>query len=134
WLARGGWWAVVGDFSGHVRAWRFAHVERSSDARGRADGKARPDGAARPDGPARPDGGPRDWRGPRPDEWRSSMSRAQYEAAVGATRHLIREGEVYQANICRVLRAPLPVSDDGTEPDALGLADRLALANPAPFA
>ncbi|MDQ2624813.1 MAG: chorismate-binding protein [Actinomycetota bacterium] len=139
-LARGGWWAVVGDFSGHVRAWRFAHVERSSDARGRADGRARTDGTAgadggaKPGGAATPAGGPRDWRGPRPDEWRSSMSRAQYEAAVGATRDLIREGEVYQANICRVLRAPLPVSDDGTEPDALALADRLALANPAPFA
>jgi len=62
------------------------------------------------------------------------MSRAEYEGAVSATRAAIREGDVYQANICRVLRAPLPAEADGTEPDALALGARLAAGNPAPFA
>src|SRR5690606_6865630 len=55
-----------------------------------------------------------------------------------ATREAIREGEVFQANVCRVLSAPLaPVPHpDGTprEPSAAALAARLATGNPAPYA
>ena len=119
-LAAGGWWAVVGTFSGEVRAWRFAHVERADD--GAAQGRGR--GAA--------------WRGPARSSWSSSTDRAGYVAAVEATREAIREGEVFQANVCRVLSAPLaPVPDlDGTprEPSAAALAARLATGNPAPYA
>ena len=117
-VAAGGWWAVSGDFSGRVRAWRFEHVERG---RGAGDDGGHP-------------GDPSHWRGPDPGAWSSSMSRARYEDAVSATRAAIREGDVYQANICRVLSAPLPVDADGAEPDALALAARLAAGNPAPFA
>ena len=83
-LAEPGWWAVVGDFEGAVRAWRFAHVR-----------------------PAEPgaDGG---WRGPSAASWTSSLDRAGYVDAVGRVRAHIQEGDVYQANLCRVLSAPLP--------------------------
>lgn len=97
-----GHWVLVGDFDGPVRAWRFGTV-----------------GAVR--------GSDRPWAPP--GEWTSSMDRAQYIAGVRQVREAIREGEVYQANLCRMLSAPLP-----TEPDAAALADLLAAGNPAPFA
>ncbi|WP_265521346.1 chorismate-binding protein [Oerskovia flava] len=117
-LTQGGPWFVVVDFEGRsqggrARAWRFA--EESGDL---------PDDA---DAPAAP------WRGPAVGSWASSLDRAQYEAAVARVRREVRDGEVYQANICRVLSAPLP-AHDGTEPDARALAEILARGNPAPYA
>lgn len=50
-------------------------------------------------------------------------------AAVQRVRADIAEGDVYQANICRVLSASVP-----DRPDAAGLAVRLATGNPAPYA
>nr|BFF21806.1 hypothetical protein GCM10025730_53270 [Promicromonospora thailandica] len=100
-----GTWFVVADFEGRARAWRFARV---SDA-----------GATAP-----PSG---DWQGPAPEAWTTSMDQATYEAAVRRVRAHVRDGDVYQANICRVLSAPLPA-----EPDARALAARLAAGNPAP--
>ena len=107
-LARPGWWALVGEFGGRVRAWRFADVAVG----------ARPDvvGAAQP------------WAGPGAGVWTSSLGREAYVAAVAAVRDHIREGDVYQANLCRVLQAPL---DD--EPDALALGRVLDAGNPAPY-
>lgn len=110
-VAAGGFWGVVGDFEGRVRAWRFARVARGPDA-------------APPEAPDVP------WRGP--TRWRSSMSAAAYRAGVAAIRDRIREGEVYQVNLCRVLTADLP-AETGTEPSAAALAARLAAGNPAPF-
>lgn len=109
-VAAGGFWGVVGDFEGPVRAWRFARVERGSDAPpGRAD---------------------LPWRGP--SAWRSSLTEAGYRAGVTAIRDRIREGDVYQVNLCRVLTADLP-AEAGTEPSAAALAAVLAAGNPAPF-
>lgn len=105
-----GHWALVGDFEGRVAAWRFATVSA----------------------PERPDGPP-GWRGPAPDAWTSSLDEAGYVAGVRAVRDAVREGDVYQANLCRVLTASLP-ADDGAEPDARALAEVLAAGNPAPFA
>ena len=103
-LRRPGWWALVGDFEGRVRAWRFAHVgpERSPDERA--------------------------WRGPSPSAWSTSLDEAGYVAAVSAVRERIRAGDVYQANICRMLAAPCH------RPDAPALAAVLATGNPAPYA
>ena len=113
-VSAGGCWAVVGDFEGRVRAWRFADVERLPED------EARPVGAA--------DG----WRGPsRP--WTSTLGRAEYVRGVERVRGHIREGDVYQVNLCRVLSAALP-PDAGREPDAAALGARLAEGNPAPFA
>lgn len=106
-----GWWAVVASFEGEITGWRFAEVA--------------------PEGP-----GVRSttsgWRGPSPSAWRSSLDERGYVAAVDHVRAAVREGEVYQANICRVLSAPL--GDDPGEPDAEALASILAAGNPAPYA
>lgn len=118
---RSGLWFVVVDFEadlgggstgrpGRARAWRFARVEE--------------DGA--------PAAGA--WAGPASDAWTSSMDQMAYQAAVRRVREHVREGDVYQANICRVLAAPLPVGDDGGEPDAAAFAAVLAAGNPAPHA
>ena len=118
-LERGGWWFVVADFAsavgepsalggpgaGRARAWRFADVRPA---------------------PAPPGGV---WHGPAPDAWTSSADRAAYTAGVRAVRDLVRDGVVYQATLCRVLRAPLP------EPaDPWALAALLRSGNRAPYA
>jgi para-aminobenzoate synthetase component 1 len=114
---RSGRWFVVVDFEagrgGRARAWRFADV--------RPDG-----GVAAPGAPAGA------WRGPAPSAWRSSTDRDAYTAAVERVRAHVRDGDVYQVNVCRVLAAPLPAS--GAEPSAAALAARLAAGNPAPHA
>ncbi len=112
-LATPGWWALVGTFEGRVDAWRFADVVTGRGA----------------DAPA---GDPAAWVGPATDAWRTSLDRDAYVAAVERVRAHVREGDVYQANLCRVLAAPLP--GHGREPDAGALAARLAVGNPAPYA
>ncbi|MBO0868175.1 MAG: anthranilate synthase component I family protein [Micromonosporaceae bacterium] len=80
------------------------------------------------------------WYGPPPGDWSSSLGRREYLAGVAAIRRYIEAGEVYQANLCRVLSAPLAAPREGSagggQPggDLLGLADRLATGNPAPYA
>jgi para-aminobenzoate synthetase component I len=80
----------------------------------------------------RPAEGPRPgrWPGPRPGQWRSSLDRAAYLAGVRRIREHIAAGEVYQANLCRVLSAPL--APQATDIDAL--TAELAHGNPAPYA
>ncbi|WP_406313779.1 chorismate-binding protein [Streptosporangium sp. NBC_01639] len=101
-----GWWAVVVDYEGKVTCARFDDV--------------RPVPLPVPRGP---------WHGPHPSSWRSSLDRAAYEGGVRRIRDHIERGEVYQANLCRVLTAPLP-----GDADPLALAVRLAEGNPAPYA
>ncbi len=132
-LATGGWWAVVAEFEGTVHAWRFDDVERVPDG-----ALPVPDGAGA--GPAGPPS-TLSWRGPATEAWTSSMTREAYCAAVDAVRRAVKEGEVYQANICRVLSAPLMPDGDGpgdadadAEPSAGALAAVLAAGNPAPYA
>lgn len=109
-LSAGGWWVVVAEFDGPAHAWRFGTVRRV-----RADA---------------PPPAPRSrWTGPDQRAWTTSMTQAEYEAGVTAIRDAIREGEVYQANLCRVLGAPLP-----GPPDATALSSVLASGNPAPYA
>ncbi|MEV5571821.1 chorismate-binding protein [Spirillospora sp. NPDC052269] len=97
-----GWWAVVVTYEGKITCARFEDV--------------RP--APHPDGP---------WRAP--GEWVSSLDQGEYMRGVERIRAAIAEGVVYQANLCRVLSAPLP---DGA--DIAGLGARLARGNPAPYA
>lgn len=106
-----GWWAVVGEFEGAVRAWRFAEVARRVSA-SRA----------------------RVWSGPQASAWASSMGEDEYRGAVDRVRAAVAEGDVYQANLCRVLAARLGPGPEGEEPDARALAAVLAAGNPAPFA
>ncbi|MFJ5231559.1 chorismate-binding protein [Kitasatospora sp. NPDC088391] len=107
-LDRGGFWAVAHDFEGRLTCARFADV--------------------RPD-PAPPATGR--WRGPDPAHWRSSLDAEAYRAGVRRVREHIAAGEVYQANLCRVLSAPLP---DPEFSDIDALTGLLAAHNPAPYA
>ncbi|MGC0142488.1 chorismate-binding protein [Pseudactinotalea sp. Z1732] len=124
-LAGGGWWAVVAEFDGPWHAWRFADVRRDA-----------PPGHARSGEPARAreadDGDTADagaWHGPAGSSWVSSMSQQNYVDAVVRVRRYIRDGAVYQANICRILAASM-----AARPDAGALAAMLAEGNPAPYA
>ncbi|MGW3155964.1 chorismate-binding protein [Streptomyces sp. NPDC001089] len=102
-----GFWAVSADFEGRLVCARFADVRREPV-------------------PAPVPGG---WRGPAAGDWTSSLDRAAYTRAVGRIRDHIAAGEVYQANLCRVLSAPL---DPDADLDALTAL--LARGNPAPYA
>ncbi|MFB7669613.1 chorismate-binding protein [Kitasatospora sp. NPDC056138] len=107
-LDSGGFWAVAYDFEGRLTCARFEHVS--------------PDPA-----PPCTDG----WLGPQRDTWHSSLDRDAYTAGVRRIREHIAAGEVYQANLCRVLSAPLP---DPARSDIDALTGLLARGNPAPYA
>ncbi|WP_062464547.1 chorismate-binding protein [Demequina soli] len=115
-IAAGGFWVVVATFEGRLDAWRMASVERD-------------DAAVAP----APEPGPgRAWEGPGASSWTTSLDRDAYVAGVEAIRGDIREGDVYQVNLCRMLAAPLAAPEPG--PDAVALAHRLATGNPARYA
>jgi para-aminobenzoate synthetase component I len=99
-LERGGWWAVVGEFEGR---WHFARFEE----------------VTRAPMPSMP----WTWSG----EWSSSVDRPGYVAAVESLRSSIAAGDIYQANLCRILSAEC-------DEDLLGLASVLHGAHPAPYA
>jgi para-aminobenzoate synthetase component 1 len=97
-----GFWAVVITYEGKITCARFGTVRE----------------APLPHAP---------WRGPSRDAWSSSLDREAYVSGVETIRSAIAEGTVYQANLCRVLSAPLPGAD------LLGLGNALAAGNPAPY-
>ncbi|MCG6495113.1 chorismate-binding protein [Kitasatospora sp. A2-31] len=107
-LDSAGFWAVAHDFEGRLTCARFDDVRPAPAA---------PSGAG--------------WLGPSPDSWRSSLDHAAYTAGVRRIREHIAAGEVYQANLCRVLSAPLP---DPDRADVDALTGLLAHGNPAPYA
>jgi para-aminobenzoate synthetase component 1 len=72
----------------------------------------------------------RRWVGPALESWTSSMDEAAYTSAVEQTRGAIAQGAVYQANVCRVLSAPMP---DRAASDVAGLFRLLQTGNPAPY-
>ncbi len=102
-----GLWAVVAGFEGQLTCARFRDVrpQRRSAASGFR------------------------WHGPRPDLWTTSLDRAGYTAGVRRIREHIAAGEVYQANLCRVLSAPV-----ASDADLEDLADLLAARHWAPYA
>ncbi|RFU83807.1 anthranilate synthase component I family protein [Streptomyces triticagri] len=102
-----GFWAVSADFEGRLICARFGRVV--------AD-------------PA-PQIVPGRWRGPAVGDWTSSLDREAYVAGVRSIRRHIEAGEVYQANLCRVLSAPVAPDADIDDLTAL-----LAHGNPAPYA
>nr|WP_106980283.1 chorismate-binding protein [Streptomyces varsoviensis] len=106
-LDSSGWWAVTADFEGGLVCARFGDVR-----------------------PA-PVPAPGRWRGPAPRDWTSSLDRGAYTAGVRRIREHIAAGDVYQANLCRILTAPLP-DPDAADVDALTAL--LARGNPAPHA
>ncbi|MGW0130729.1 chorismate-binding protein [Streptomyces sp. NPDC003299] len=102
-----GFWAVAADFEGRLTCARFSEVRQVPV-------------------PAPVPGG---WQGPAAGAWSSSLDRAAYTAGVERIREYIAAGEVYQANLCRVLSAPVAA---GADVDALTVL--LARGNPAPYA
>ncbi|MEV7370455.1 chorismate-binding protein [Streptomyces sp. NPDC090301] len=108
-LDSAGFWAVCADFEGRLTCARFGDV--------------RPDPVPAP--------APGGWRGPAAGDWTSSLDRTAYTAGVRRVREHIARGEVYQANLCRVLTAPLP---DPAAADVDALTALLARGNPAPYA
>ncbi|MEV1024687.1 chorismate-binding protein [Streptomyces sp. NPDC050264] len=102
-----GFWAVTADFEGRLVCARFEDV------------RTEPVPAPRPGA----------WRGPATAQWASSLDHAAYTAGVRQIRAHIATGDVYQANLCRVLTAPISV---GADIDALTAL--LARGNPAPYA
>ncbi|MFG2601109.1 chorismate-binding protein [Streptomyces sp. NPDC048462] len=108
-LDSSGFWAVSADFEGRLTCARFATVRTA----------------------AVPAPVPGAWHGPAAGDWNSSLDRAAYIAAVRRIRAYIAAGEVYQANLCRVMRARLP---DPAAADVDALTALLARGNPAPYA
>ncbi|MCX4849172.1 chorismate-binding protein [Streptomyces sp. NBC_00893] len=108
-LESSGFWAVSADFEGRLVCARFGSVRTE----------------------AVPAPVPGAWHGPAAGDWSSSLERAAYIAGVRRIREYIAAGEVYQANLCRVLTAPLP-DPDAADVDALTAL--LARGNPAPYA
>ncbi|MFJ8666782.1 chorismate-binding protein [Streptomyces sp. NPDC093600] len=108
-LDSAGFWAVSADFEGRLTCARFGDV--------------RPDPVPAPV--------PGAWRGPAVGDWTSSLDRAAYTAGVRRIREHIARGEVYQANLCRVMSAPLPEPETA---DVDALTALLARGNPAPYA
>ncbi len=100
-----GFWAVSADFEGRLVCARFDDVREAPAVRtGR-------------------------WRGPSADSWTTSLDREAYTAGVRRIREHIAAGEVYQANLCRVLSAPI-----APDADVDALTAELAHGNPAPYA
>ncbi|MFJ4631860.1 chorismate-binding protein [Streptomyces sp. NPDC088847] len=102
-----GFWAVAADFEGRLTCARFRDV------------REKPVPAPVPGA----------WQGPATDSWISSLDRAAYTAGVRRIREHIAAGEVYQANLCRVLSAPV-----APDADVDALTALLARGNPAPYA
>ncbi|MFD8732914.1 chorismate-binding protein [Streptomyces sp. NPDC059611] len=108
-LDSSGFWAVCADFEGRTVCARFSSVRREEV----------------------PAPVPGAWRGPAAGGWTTSLDRGAYTAGVRRIRAYIAAGEVYQANLCRVLSAPLP---DPGRADVDALTALLARGNPAPYA
>jgi para-aminobenzoate synthetase component 1 len=106
-LDRSGRWAVAVTFEGRATFARFRTWERRD--------------------PTPDDFG--EWLPPTPGGWRSTLDERGYRAAVEAVRARISRGEVYQANICRVLRTAVD-----PRCDIVALLARLVVGNPAPHA
>ncbi|CAB4936998.1 unannotated protein [freshwater metagenome] len=109
-LDEGGRWAVLRTFEGALTAARFADWRPLGDADGGAPASA-------------------PWAPVPPDAWTSSLDADAFRAGVQHVRARIAAGDVYQANLCRVLAAPLP-------PDTTlhGLHDLLTARHAAPYA
>lgn len=105
-LDRGGRWAVVLDFEGHLTAARFAEWS--------------------PWFPAFDAEEP--WAPVAEDAWTSSLDEPTFRAGVDEIRERIAAGDVYQVNLCRVLAAEL---EAGTT--LHGLHARLATRHAAPY-
>lgn len=105
-----GWWAVAHTFEGDFQAFRFSDVQPLDSAILVALGH--------------------DLNHESVDvsNWTSSLSKSEYESAVESIKQDIARGWVYQANLCRVLSAPI-----SKDLNVFALWSLLAKHNPAPY-
>ncbi|MFF3488592.1 chorismate-binding protein [Streptomyces sp. NPDC002701] len=106
-LDSSGFWVVVADFEGRLACARFRDVRPL---------------------PRRCGSGHR-WAGPGRHQGSTLLDRAAYTAGVRHIRERIAAGDVYQANLCRILSAPVTA-----DADIEALAGRLADHHHAPCA
>ena len=105
-----GWWAVCHNFEGKFQAFRFRELQPLDLA-------------------VLENLGHKLAHNPIPtQEWTSSLTRTEYIEAVETIRQDISRGWVYQANLCRVLSAPIP-----KDLEVVGLWSLLAKHNQAPY-
>lgn len=105
-----GWWAVTHTFEGEFQAFRFSGLE-PLDLNKLAEL-----------------GHDLDHEAVDLQSWKSSMSMPQYVDAVESIRQDIARGWVYQANLCRVLSAPI-----SNDLNVVALWKLLSDHNPAPY-
>ena len=105
-----GWWAVAQTFEGEFQAFRFSEIEPINLEKLADLGHDLSHNAVTV------------------QSWSSSMSRSEYVDAVENIRQDIARGWVYQANLCRVLSAPLE-----TDLNVVAFWKLLAEHNPAPY-
>lgn len=113
-LDEAGFWVVAITFEGELTAVRMAQVEHGARSTPGVESVV----------PA-----PRTDPGDGEQAWVSSLGFDRYEAAVEEVRRRVARGEVYQANICRVLQREIP--DDFP---MSRLFDVVRSGNPAPYA
>lgn len=99
-LDSGGWWAVVVTYEGKVTCARFGEVRKAPHPKA-------------------------EWVPP--GEWSSSLGEREYVAGVERIRAAIARGDVYQANLCRILSAE-------SQGDIAGLGCRLRERHPGHYA
>jgi len=104
-LNHGGRWAVVLPYSGEPVLVRFDQWSVNP-----------PEGRVGP------------WPGVPSDGWHSSLDEHAYIHGVRRIQEHIARGEVYQANLCRVLSAEVPENAD-----IIALHQALSVGNPAPY-
>lgn len=105
-----GWWAVTHTFEGEFQAFRFSGLE-PLDLNKLAEL-----------------GHDLNHEAVEQQSWKSSMSMPQYVDAVESIRQDIARGWVYQANLCRVLTAPM-----ANDLNVVALWKLLSDHNPAPY-
>ena len=105
-----GWWAVAQSFEGEFQAFRFSDLQPLNLAKLAELGH---DLVHEPI---------------EISSWASSMSMTEYVDAVESIRQDVARGWVYQANLCRVLSAPLK-----NDLNVVALWHLLSQHNPAPY-
>jgi len=104
-----GFWAVVGSFESKWILAKFSQVSEETNLLQIKQNMS--------------------WNAIPKDLWQSKLSQHGYVEYVEKIRERIAEGEVYQVNACRVLSA-----ENRKNASLVGLAKKIHLANPAPFA
>jgi para-aminobenzoate synthetase component 1 len=86
-----GWWAVCITYEGRATFAQFGQIVPAPLPKGQ-------------------------WQGPSLDSWSSSLDECAYVDAVTVIKEHIAAGDIYQGNVCRVMRASLPQCESASAP------------------